>query len=33
VWREAAKRPPSVDSDKTGRLTDGILWYCFGAFK
>jgi SAM-dependent methyltransferase len=33
VWREAAERPPSVDSDKTGRLTDGILWYCFGAFK
>ena len=33
VWREAAERPPLVDSDKTGRLTDGILWYCFGALK
>ena len=33
VWREAATRPPEVDSDKTGRLTDGILWYCFGAWK
>ena len=33
VWREAATRPLGVDNDKTGRLTDGILWYCFGAFK
>lgn len=33
VWREAASRPPEVDSDKTGRLADGILWYCFGAWK
>jgi ubiquinone/menaquinone biosynthesis C-methylase UbiE len=22
-----------VDSDKTGRLADGIRWYCFGAWK
>jgi ubiquinone/menaquinone biosynthesis C-methylase UbiE len=33
VWSEAATRPPQVDSDKTGRLTDGIMWYCFGAWK
>lgn len=33
VWREAATRPPEVDNDKTGRLTDGIMWYCFGAWK
>ena len=33
VWSEAATRPRDVDSDKTGRLTDGILWYCFGAWK
>jgi len=33
VWSEAATRPPEVDSDKTGRLTDGIMWYCFGAWK
>ncbi|MBU6379165.1 MAG: methyltransferase domain-containing protein [Gammaproteobacteria bacterium] len=33
VWSEAAQRPPEVDNDKTGRLTDGILWYCFGAWK
>ena len=23
----------AVDSDKTGRLADGIRWYCFGAWK
>jgi hypothetical protein len=33
VWSEAAMRPRDVDNDKTGRLTDGILWYCFGAWK
>ena len=33
VWSEAATRPPEVDNDKTGRLTDGIMWYCFGAWK
>lgn len=33
VWSEAATQPREVDSDKTGRLSDGILWYCFGAFK
>jgi hypothetical protein len=29
----AADQQQSVDNDKTGRLTDGVLWYCFGAFK
>ena len=33
VWREAATQPRDVDNDKTGRLSDGILWYCFGAWK
>jgi len=33
VWRNAATRPPEVAGDKTGRLSDGILWYCFGAWK
>jgi ubiquinone/menaquinone biosynthesis C-methylase UbiE len=33
VRDEAAKRQQAVDSDKTGRLTDGVLWYCFGAIK
>ena len=23
----------AVDSDKTGRLSDGLQWYCFGAWK
>ena len=33
VLSEAATQPRDVDSDKTGRLSDGILWYCFGAWK
>jgi ubiquinone/menaquinone biosynthesis C-methylase UbiE len=33
VWSESATQPRDVDNDKTGRLTDGILWYCFGAWK
>jgi ubiquinone/menaquinone biosynthesis C-methylase UbiE len=33
VWAEALREQQSVDSDKTGRLTDGIRWYCFGAWK
>jgi len=33
VWRESATQPRAVDNDKIGRLTDGILWYCFGAWK
>jgi ubiquinone/menaquinone biosynthesis C-methylase UbiE len=33
VWSEAATQPREVDSDKTGRLSDGIMWYCFGAWK
>lgn len=31
--RAAVDHQDSVDSDKTGRLTDGIRWYCFGAWK
>jgi ubiquinone/menaquinone biosynthesis C-methylase UbiE len=31
--REALTRQDEVDSDKTGRLADGIRWYCFGAWK
>jgi ubiquinone/menaquinone biosynthesis C-methylase UbiE len=33
VSRAAALQPREVDNDKTGRLTDGIMWYCFGAWK
>ncbi len=33
VWRKSVHEQASVDSDKTGRLTDGIRWYCFGAWK
>lgn len=33
VWSEAVERQDDVDSDKTGRLTDGVRWYCFGAWK
>jgi ubiquinone/menaquinone biosynthesis C-methylase UbiE len=33
VLKEAASHQQDVDSDKTGRLTDGVLWYCFGAWK
>ena len=33
VWSEAVSNQQDVDSDKTGRLTDGVMWYCFGAFK
>ena len=33
VRDEAARQQQAVDSDKTGRLTDGVLWYCFGAVK
>ena len=29
--RAAVNHQEEVDSDKTGRLTDGIRWYCFGA--
>jgi ubiquinone/menaquinone biosynthesis C-methylase UbiE len=31
--REAVRKPEDVDSDKTGRLAEGIRWYCFGAWK
>jgi len=30
---EALSRPQDVDSDKTGRLADGVRWYCFGSWK
>ena len=30
---EAAQHQAAVDSDKTGRLTEGLRWYCFGAWK
>jgi ubiquinone/menaquinone biosynthesis C-methylase UbiE len=33
VFRESVGAQQSVDSDKTGRLTDGVRWYCFGAWK
>ncbi|MCU0760996.1 MAG: class I SAM-dependent methyltransferase, partial [Steroidobacteraceae bacterium] len=33
VWSEALSHQDEVDSDKTGRLTDGVRWYCFGAWK
>jgi hypothetical protein len=31
--REAVNQQDEVDSDKTGRLADGVRWYCFGAWK
>ena len=33
VWAGAVAQQGEVDSDKTGRLTDGVMWYSFGAFK
>jgi ubiquinone/menaquinone biosynthesis C-methylase UbiE len=33
VWSEAATSDLEVDSDKTGRLTEGLRWYSFGAWK
>ena len=30
---EATAEQAAVDSDKTGRLADGIRWFCFGAWK
>jgi ubiquinone/menaquinone biosynthesis C-methylase UbiE len=30
---EALASPQDVDSDTTGRLADGIRWYCFGSWK
>ncbi len=32
-WRESIAAQLAVDSDKTGRLGDGIRWFCFGAWK
>ena len=31
--RKSAHDQDEVDSDKTGRLAEGIRWYCFGAWK
>jgi ubiquinone/menaquinone biosynthesis C-methylase UbiE len=33
VWRKSLEQQHEVDSDKTGRLAEGIRWYCFGAWK
>jgi ubiquinone/menaquinone biosynthesis C-methylase UbiE len=33
VLRKSANEQAEVDSDKTGRLAEGIRWYCFGAWK
>jgi ubiquinone/menaquinone biosynthesis C-methylase UbiE len=33
AWAESLVAQQAVDSDKTGRLADGIRWYCFGAWK
>jgi ubiquinone/menaquinone biosynthesis C-methylase UbiE len=33
AWRGALERHHEVDSDKTGRLTDGVMWFSFGAWK
>jgi ubiquinone/menaquinone biosynthesis C-methylase UbiE len=32
-WRTALGADLDVDSDKTGRLGDGIRWFCFGAWR
>jgi hypothetical protein len=32
-FRRALAAETEVDSDKTGRLADGIQWFCFGAWK
>ena len=32
-WRESIDAELDVGSDKTGRLADGIRWFCFGAWK
>jgi ubiquinone/menaquinone biosynthesis C-methylase UbiE len=31
--RKSVHEQNAVDSDKTGRLAEGIRWYCFGAWK
>jgi ubiquinone/menaquinone biosynthesis C-methylase UbiE len=33
AFARALAEQTSVDSDKTGRLADGIQWYCFGAWR
>jgi len=33
VFERALAAETEVDSDKTGRLADGIQWFCFGAWK
>lgn len=32
-WLETLDADLAVDSDRTGRLGDGIRWFCFGAWK
>jgi ubiquinone/menaquinone biosynthesis C-methylase UbiE len=32
-WRDSLERQDPVASDKTGRLAEGIRWFCFGAWK
>jgi ubiquinone/menaquinone biosynthesis C-methylase UbiE len=32
-WSEGLAAPADVDSEKTGRLTAGVRWYCFGSWK
>ena len=33
AFEKSIETQAEVDSDKTGRLADGIQWYCFGAWK
>jgi ubiquinone/menaquinone biosynthesis C-methylase UbiE len=33
TFEKSIETQAAVDSDKTGRLADGIHWYCFGAWK
>lgn len=33
IWSESVHQQNDVDSDKTGRLAEGVRWYCFGAWK
>jgi ubiquinone/menaquinone biosynthesis C-methylase UbiE len=33
VWREAVDHQDDVDSEKTGRLAEGVRWFCFGSWK
>ena len=33
TFAQALQAQAAVDSEKTGRLADGVQWYCFGAWK